>query len=57
MTGDIEATLERLLARGIDVADEPSDEGWGVLARIEVPGFGAARHVRAVPPGAALTLE
>jgi hypothetical protein len=40
MTGDIEATLERLLARGIDVADEPSDEGWGVLARIEVPGFG-----------------
>jgi catechol 2,3-dioxygenase-like lactoylglutathione lyase family enzyme len=40
MTGDLEATLERLRERGIRVAAEPSDEGWGVLAQIEVPGFG-----------------
>lgn len=40
MTGDLDAALERLRSRGIAVADGPSDEGWGVLARIEVPGFG-----------------
>jgi catechol 2,3-dioxygenase-like lactoylglutathione lyase family enzyme len=40
MTGDIEATLDRLRERGVGVASEPSDEGWGVLAQIEVPGFG-----------------
>jgi predicted enzyme related to lactoylglutathione lyase len=40
MTGDLAATLERLRERGVAVAAEPSDEGWGVLAQIEVPGFG-----------------
>jgi catechol 2,3-dioxygenase-like lactoylglutathione lyase family enzyme len=40
MTGDIAATLEDLRARGIRVVAEPSDQGWGVLAQIEVPGFG-----------------
>jgi catechol 2,3-dioxygenase-like lactoylglutathione lyase family enzyme len=40
MTGDLEATLSSLRERGVRVAAEPSDEGWGVLARIEVPGFG-----------------
>jgi predicted enzyme related to lactoylglutathione lyase len=40
MTGDLTETLERLRVRGVEVAAEPSDEGWGVLAQIEVPGFG-----------------
>jgi catechol 2,3-dioxygenase-like lactoylglutathione lyase family enzyme len=40
MTGDLTETLSRLRERGVAVAEEPSDQGWGVLARIEVPGFG-----------------
>lgn len=40
MTDDLAGTLERLRERGVGVAAEPSDEGWGVLASIEVPGFG-----------------
>lgn len=40
MTGDVTALLERLRERGIRVTGEPSDEGWGVLAQIDVPGFG-----------------
>ena len=40
MTDDLEQTLATLHGRGITVASDPSDEGWGVLARIEVPGFG-----------------
>jgi catechol 2,3-dioxygenase-like lactoylglutathione lyase family enzyme len=39
MTDDLDHTLERLSERGVTVS-EPSDEGWGVLASIEVPGFG-----------------
>ena len=40
MTDDLEATLGSLRSRGIAVAEEPVDEGWGVIARVEVPGFG-----------------
>ena len=40
MTDDLTATLARLRERGVEIAAEPSDQGWGVLARIEVPGFG-----------------
>jgi catechol 2,3-dioxygenase-like lactoylglutathione lyase family enzyme len=40
MTDDLDHTLERLRERGATVAEEPSDQGWGVLASIEVPGFG-----------------
>jgi catechol 2,3-dioxygenase-like lactoylglutathione lyase family enzyme len=39
MTDDLDHTLARLRERGVS-ASEPSDEGWGVLASIEVPGFG-----------------
>jgi catechol 2,3-dioxygenase-like lactoylglutathione lyase family enzyme len=41
MTDDLDATLAHLRERGVTVASEPSDQGWGVLASIEVPGFGA----------------
>jgi catechol 2,3-dioxygenase-like lactoylglutathione lyase family enzyme len=40
MTDDLLATLDALRGRGVGVVDEPSDQGWGVLARIDVPGFG-----------------
>jgi catechol 2,3-dioxygenase-like lactoylglutathione lyase family enzyme len=40
MTDDLEATLARLRERGVSIASEPSDQGWGVLAAVEVPGFG-----------------
>jgi catechol 2,3-dioxygenase-like lactoylglutathione lyase family enzyme len=40
MTDDLDATLARLRERGVAIASEPSDQGWGVLAAVEVPGFG-----------------
>lgn len=40
MTDDLESTLAQLRERGVEVTGEPSDQGWGVLASIEVPGFG-----------------
>jgi catechol 2,3-dioxygenase-like lactoylglutathione lyase family enzyme len=40
MTGDLDATLAELRGKGVTIAREPSDEGWGVLASVEVPGFG-----------------
>jgi catechol 2,3-dioxygenase-like lactoylglutathione lyase family enzyme len=40
MTDDLKGTLAALRERGVKVASEPSDEGWGVLASVEVPGFG-----------------
>ena len=40
MTDDLTGTLAQLRERGVEVAAEPSDQGWGVLASIEVPGFG-----------------
>jgi catechol 2,3-dioxygenase-like lactoylglutathione lyase family enzyme len=41
MTDDLESTLARLREKGVEIATEPSDQGWGALASIEVPGFGA----------------
>ena len=40
MTDDLDATLAQLRERGVAIASEPSDQGWGVLAAVEVPGFG-----------------
>ena len=40
MTDNLDHTLERLRERGVAIVTEPSDQGWGVLASIEVPGFG-----------------
>jgi catechol 2,3-dioxygenase-like lactoylglutathione lyase family enzyme len=41
MTDDLDRTLAQLRERGVTIASDPSDQGWGVLASIEVPGFGA----------------
>lgn len=40
MCEDVRATLAELRAKGVETAEEPSDQGWGVLAAIEVPGLG-----------------
>jgi len=41
MTDDLDATLAELRQRGVAIASEPSDQGRGVLAAVEVPGFGS----------------
>jgi len=40
MTDDLDGTLAELRERGVTITSEPSDQGWGVLAAIEVPGVG-----------------
>ena len=40
MTDDLDGTLAELRDRGVTITSEPSDQGWGVLAAIEVPGVG-----------------
>ena len=37
---DIEATLAELEGKGVRVTQPVSDEGWGLLARVAVPGLG-----------------
>jgi catechol 2,3-dioxygenase-like lactoylglutathione lyase family enzyme len=40
MTDDLDHTLERLREREVTIVSEASDQEWGVLASIDVPGFG-----------------
>jgi predicted enzyme related to lactoylglutathione lyase len=40
MCDDIEATLEELAEKGVEVVEPMRNEGWGLLARIRVPGAG-----------------
>jgi catechol 2,3-dioxygenase-like lactoylglutathione lyase family enzyme len=40
MCDDIDGTLADLRARGVTVADEVKDEGFGLTSSIEVPGAG-----------------
>jgi catechol 2,3-dioxygenase-like lactoylglutathione lyase family enzyme len=37
MCDDIEATLAGLAAKGVDIAREVTDQGWGLLAAIRLP--------------------
>jgi catechol 2,3-dioxygenase-like lactoylglutathione lyase family enzyme len=37
MCDDIHATLAELRAKGVEVAQEVSDQGWGLLAAIRLP--------------------
>jgi catechol 2,3-dioxygenase-like lactoylglutathione lyase family enzyme len=39
MCTELEATMADLRARGVEV-EPATDEGWGLLTRIAVPGFG-----------------
>ena len=40
MCDDLEATMAELAARGARFAGEVTDQGWGLTARLEVPGAG-----------------
>jgi catechol 2,3-dioxygenase-like lactoylglutathione lyase family enzyme len=40
MCHDIEATVRELEAKGVELAGAIEDEGWGRIARIEIPGAG-----------------
>ena len=37
---DLDATVRELRSKGVDVAREPSNEGWGRLTAIRLPGGG-----------------
>jgi hypothetical protein len=37
MCDDIHATLAELRGKGVDVARDVSDQGWGLLAAIRLP--------------------
>jgi len=40
MCDDIRATVRDLRGKGVDVAREVSDEGWGLMTAIRLPGGG-----------------
>src|SRR5689334_14337688 len=40
MCTDIRATIADLRAKGIEVTKEVSDEGWGLLSALRIPGGG-----------------
>ena len=40
MCEDLDAALARLTGRGVTVARDPADEGFGRIAYLEVPGLG-----------------
>jgi len=53
MCDDLEATIAELEAKGAEIAGPPSDQGWGRLTAVKVPGGGEVglyepRHPRPV---------
>jgi catechol 2,3-dioxygenase-like lactoylglutathione lyase family enzyme len=53
MCDDIEATMRELAAKGVEFAGSVSDEGWGMMTVIRLPGGGELglyepRHPRPV---------
>ncbi len=40
MCDDLDATIDQLRAKGVEVEGEPRDEGYGVVTSIQVPGAG-----------------
>lgn len=41
MCDDIEATLDELRGKGVQVSDDIADQGFGLVSSIEVPGAGS----------------
>ncbi|MGW3622419.1 VOC family protein [Streptomyces sp. NPDC000880] len=37
MCDDLERTLATLAERGVEISQQPSDQGWGVLAAVRMP--------------------
>jgi len=55
MCDDIESTQRELAAKGVEFVHPATDEGFGMVARIRVPGAGELalyqpRHATALPP-------
>jgi predicted enzyme related to lactoylglutathione lyase len=53
MCDDIQATLAELRAKGVEVAQEVSDQGWGLLAALRLPDgseFGIYEPRHPLPP-------
>jgi hypothetical protein len=40
MCDDVHAMISELRAKGVEIASEVSDQGWGLLTSIKVPGAG-----------------
>ncbi|HEV2781574.1 MAG TPA: VOC family protein [Actinophytocola sp.] len=40
MCDDLKATVADLMAKGVEFTDEVSNQGWGVLTTLKVPGAG-----------------
>jgi catechol 2,3-dioxygenase-like lactoylglutathione lyase family enzyme len=40
MCDDVEATVAELKSKGVEMASDISDQGWGLLTSIKVPGAG-----------------
>ena len=40
MCKDVEATRRELEAKGVEFVEPIEDEGWGLITRLRVPGFG-----------------
>ncbi len=55
MCDDIQATLTELRGKGVEVAQDVTDQGWGLLAAIRLPDgsefpFYQPRHPSPLPP-------
>ena len=55
MCKDIEATRSELEAKGVEFVEPVTDEGYGLMTRLRVPGFGELglyepRHPSPLPP-------
>ena len=54
MCDDVSATVEELRAKGAMIAAPITDEGWGLLTSIDLPGAGSiglyeSRHASPLP--------
>ena len=50
MCDDIEATMADLRSKGVDIADEVTNEGFGLTTQIEVPGAGSMQLYQPLHP-------
>ena len=54
MCQDLEATIAKLEAKGVEFTEPVSEQPWGLLTRFDVPGFGGLglyepRHASPLP--------
>jgi predicted enzyme related to lactoylglutathione lyase len=40
MTDDLQATMEKMKAKGVKFTQAVKNQGWGMVAHFELPGFG-----------------